>query len=151
MSVTFSGSNHNRMIPTDHGSHPARVYLHESFEEDFEDPRWMNLSCMNARTFLVFLGIEFGEDLYGEMPIPEIRRMILRARNTFDRRAPHFVRSPETIHGTPRSNPDGTVSLRPIRVWIGGIDKDYLARQLDRLEVLVEALAERGATHLRWG
>ena len=75
----------------------------------------------------------------------------MRARATFHQRAYSFVRSPQIINGSPRVNDDGSVELRPVRVHIAGIDEDYLMRQLDKLEVLVGELAERGATHLGWG
>jgi hypothetical protein len=74
----------------------------------------------------------------------------MRARATFHQRAHAFVRRSEIVHGSPRVNHDGTVELRPVRVWVGGIDEEYLMRQLDRLGVLVGELAERGATHLGW-
>ena len=151
MSVSFTGSDHTTLEVTSYGSFPRRVYLHSGPDDDFSDPRSMNLSSVNARTFLAFLGIDSGEDLYGELTIPDARRAIIRARATFDHRAHNFMRDQEVTHGAPRINDDGTVTLRPVRLWVGGIDEEYLARQLGRLEVLLEALAEKGATHLGWG
>lgn len=151
MSVTFYGVDHARLETTPYGSFPARIHLHADPQEEFDDPRNMNLAGMNARAVLSFLGVDPGEDLCGELPMPEIRRAIIKARATFGRRAPGFVRDLEVVHGNPRVNPDGTVELRPTKAYIHGIDEGYLWKQLDRLEVLVGELEERGATHLGWG
>jgi hypothetical protein len=152
MSVSFFGLDFTRTRITPHGSFPRRIHLHEDAQEDLADPRNVNLANLNARAFLVFLGVQDQrEGLYGEVPIPEVRRAIIRARATFHQRARSFVRGSEIVHGKPRVNHDGTVELRPVRVWVGGIDEEYLMRQLDTLEVLVGELAERGATHLGWG
>jgi hypothetical protein len=151
MTVTFNGSDHTRMNTTNHGTYPRRVYLNDNYEADLDNPRSINMASMNARAFLSFLGINSGEDLVGELPIPEVRRAIIKAKATFDSRASRFVRTQEVVHGAPRINDDGTVALRPIRVWVGGIDEEYLWRQLDRLGVLVEVLAAKRATHVRWG
>jgi hypothetical protein len=151
MSVSFFGLDSKRIRTTPHASFPRRIHLHDDPQEDIDDPRSVNLANTNARAFLTFLGLGDGEDLYGSVPIPEVRRAIMRARATFHQRAHGFVRSPQIIHGSPRVNHDGSVELRPVRVWVGGIDEEYLMRQLDKLGVLAEELAERGATHLGWG
>lgn len=151
MSVSFFGLDLQRIRTTPHASFPRRIHLHDDPQEDIDDPRSVNLANTNARAFLTFLGLGDGEDLYGNAPIPEVRRAIMRARATFHQRAHAFVRRCEIVHASPRVNHDGTVELRPVRVHIAGIDEEYLMRQLDKLEVLVEELAERGATHLGWG
>jgi hypothetical protein len=152
MSVSFFGLDFKQIRHTPHGSFPRRIHLHDDPQEDITDPRNVNLANPNARAFLVFLRLQdAGEDLYGNVPIPEVRRAIMRARATFHQRAHAFVRRCEIIHGKPGVNEDGSVELRPVRVWVGGIDEEYLMRQLDRLGVLVGELAERGATHLGWG
>jgi hypothetical protein len=151
MSVSFLGLDFKQIRITPHGCIPRRIHLRDDPQEDIDDPRSVNLANTNARAFLTFLGLGDGEDLYGSVPIPEVRRAIMRARATFHERAYSFVRGSEIVHGKPRVNDDGTVELRPMRVWVGGINEDYLMRQLDKLEVLVEALAERGATHLGRG
>ncbi len=151
MSVSFFGLDLQRIRTTPHGCIPRRIHLRDDPQDDLTDPRNVNLANTNARAFLSFLGLGDGEDLYGEVPIPEVRRAIMRARATFHQRAYSFVRSPQIINGSPRVNDDGSVELRPVRVHIAGIDEDYLMRQLDKLEVLVGELAERGATHLGWG
>jgi hypothetical protein len=151
MSVSFFGLDFKQIRTTPHGCIPLRIRLHDDPQEDLADPRNVNLANTNARAFLSFLGLGDGEDLYGSVPIPEVRRAIMRARATFHQRAHAFVRRCEIVHASPRVNHDGTVELRPVRVHIAGIDEEYLMRQLDRLGVLVEALAGRGATHLGWG
>ena len=151
MTVSFFGLDFKRIGTTPHGSFPLRIHLHDDAQDDLADPRNVNLANLNARAFLAFLDLQDQrEDLYGEAPIPEVRRAIMRARATFHQRAHAFVRRSEIVHGSPRVNHDGTVELRPVRVWVGGIDEEYLMRQLDRLGVLVGELAERGATHLGW-
>ncbi len=152
VSVSFFGLDHTRQEVTPYGHcYPARIYLSDDSEGDLNDPRSMNLANDNARAFLGLLGLGTDCDLYGEVPLPEARRAIIRARATFHCRVGAFLREEAVVFGRPRVHDDGTVELRPVRVWIGGVDEDYLARQLDRLAVLVEALAERGATHLGWG
>jgi len=151
VSVTFFGIDNTRLEVTPYGACAARVYLHDGPDADLTDPRSMNLANDNARAFLLFSGLDPGDDLCGEAPLPEVRRAIIRARATFRRRVAAFTRPQEVVYGRPRVGDDGAVELRPVRVWSAGIDEDYLARQLDRLEVLVAALAERGATPLGWG
>jgi len=152
MSVSFYGLDHHRSETAPNGhTYPVRVHLSDDPEADLNDPRWMNLTNDNTRAFLAFVDIEGASDLYGEAPLPEVRRAIMRARATFQRRVGAFLRREAVVYGKPRVGDDGTVELRPVRVWVGGIDEAYLQRKLDRLEVLVEALARRGATHLGWG
>ncbi len=151
MSVSFYGLDYTRLEVTPYGAFPAHVSLHDDPDGDLSDPRDVNLCNANAVALLGLLGLEPGEGLCGQAPLPEVRRAVIRARATFQRRVRPFLREESVVYGRPRVNEDGTVELRPVRVWRGGIGEDYLARQLDRLEVLVEALAARGATHLAWG
>ena len=140
MSISFYGSN----------SESPSVHLHDDIEADLEDPRGMNLSNDNGKAFLRFLSINPGEDLCGQIGVPEARRAIMKARASFDRKAPTFTRAVVVEHGRPRQNEDGTIEMRPIRYISGGIDEGYLAERLERFAVLVEALAARGATSIEW-
>jgi hypothetical protein len=158
MSVTFSGSNHNvkRTITFSDGRSfevAESVHLTDDPEGDFDDPRWLNICQGNACAFLSLLGWapDGAEDMYGEKPLAEVRRAIMVARATFDRRVQGLVREEEVVYGKPRDNGDGTVTLKPLRVYGAALGTDQLARYLDRLAVLTEALAAKGATHITWG
>jgi hypothetical protein len=151
VSVSFFGLDHTRLEATPYGTYPAPIHLHDDPDADLDDPRAMNLANDNAAALFGLLGLHADDDLCGEAPLPEVRRAIIRARATFERRVGAFLRDGAVVYGRPRVGDDGTVELRPVRVVAFGIDEQYLWRQLDRLEVLVAALAERGATHLGWG
>ena len=154
MGITIGAFNTNETRTVDFGagdvrSFPASVYLTDDSMGD-EDPREMNLTSANFRAFAGLLGLPIDEALCGELPLSDVRRAIMRARATFDRRAPAFAREERTTHGAPRRNDDGSIELRPLRTWEGGLSADRLAGYVDRFAVLVEAYAERGATHVRW-
>jgi len=150
MSVDFGGCNHNVMESHgEFGEFPSRVRLHEVDEQDWEDPRQLNMCNSNARALLGLLGFDMG-DGFGEVTVPEMRRAIVKARATFDRQAPNFTRETRTVMGRRPSTENGkVVELQPRMVDIG-IDEQYLKEKLDKLSVLVEALAEKGATHIVW-
>lgn len=89
MTVTFHGIDHTTLEATPYGSFPLRVYLNDNYDADFNDPRNLNLSSVNARAFLAFLDLDSGDDLCGDLPLPTVRRAIIRARATFERLHPH--------------------------------------------------------------
>jgi hypothetical protein len=158
MSITFSGLNHNEIHTTTFSdgktvSYPATVHLCDDPEAEFDHPLWLNLANDNARAFLGLLGVTVSDesDLFGEMSLAEVRRAVMVARATFNRKAAGFTREEASIYGKPRDNGDGTVEMRPLRVHTAGLSMDRLARYIDRLADLTEALAEKGATHISWG
>lgn len=110
---------------------------------------FVNLCNANASALLGLLGLD-PSDLFGSLPIADMRRAIIRARATFDRRAPGFTRESVTIHGAPVVGADGTVELRPVREFGGGLDVDGLARRLADFSAMVETSAELGATEISW-
>ncbi len=142
MSVTISGSDHTR-------AHSRFEGCFASVDLDIEDPRHVNWSNGNARAMFALLCL--GDELYGEAALPDVRRAILRARATFDRRAPALVRPEEVGYGAPRENEDGAIELRPVRMWSAGLDVVGIRSRLDAFERCVDTLAGRGATHINWG
>ncbi len=124
MSVSFYGLN-----PED-----------EPIMLDFEDPAHLNLANGNARSFLLFLGLDPGEYLDGRVSMPEARRAVMRARATFDRHVGAFTRE-----GSDRNRPGRC------RVIEGGIHADYFWERLAMFERFLNAIAERGATSIYWG
>ncbi len=107
---------------------------------DIEHPAYLNLNFENAYSLLGLLGLDPGMDyLHGEAKMPEARRAVMKARATFERRAPTFTR-------------EGSDTKRPGRVRItqGSIDENYLARRLDDFEQFLNAVAEKGATSIYW-
>lgn len=145
MSVSFGGTNSTVL----RNGYPSRVRL-PGETEDALDPREVNLSNMNAAAFLRFLGIDPGSEqgLCGEITVPEARRAIIRARATGDRKVGGFTRESRSYGNLVV---DGVVQLGVPRVHEQGIDESYFKRTLARFEVLVEAVAELGATHISWG
>lgn len=131
----------------------------------------LNVSNVNAHALLAFLRLaddgayllglvpKLGEvradsnptsrhELIGELELPLMRRALLRGRNTFERRAPHFVRSNERLRAAFR-HPDGTTEIRD-RVRSQGLRLERLARYLTALERLCAFAAEHGGTLVRW-
>jgi hypothetical protein len=146
MSVTFSGSDHRRTSPST--GYAASVRL------DIEDARSVNWCNGNAVILLELLGLGHGlseVDLYGEAAVPDVRRAILRARATLERRGPALARPATVGYGAPRRSEDGTVELRPVTRWTAGLDVEGMRVRLDALERCVDALVDEGATHVRWG
>jgi len=107
---------------------------------DIEDPRWLNFSCANARAFLLLLRLDPGLGPDGEAALPEVRRAVIRAHATFERRAPRFGR-PAT---------DTQMSGR-CRVIVGGIDEAYFDRRLRDFEKFLDAVVGMGAVAIYWG
>jgi hypothetical protein len=132
MSVTFSGLKKDDGAP--YGYRSVRV----TNEDEHGLPR-LNLSNMNARAFLTLLGLG-REELHGAVDLPTIRRAIVRARNTFERRVAPLVREPEVSYGA-----------HGARCVVGGLDEDYFRRKLDTLSEYVEDVAKAGGDTLSWG
>jgi hypothetical protein len=154
MSISFSAINENetREVTFADGqtqSFPEFVDLPEEFE-------FFSMSNDNAMAIFGLLGIEW--DCCGTISIPEARRAVIRAKATFERRAPEFTE--EEIH-----LPGGHAGTRVVREGSGvtriermgaefhsfARDEDYLSRRVSDFADLVEAAANAGATGLSWG
>ena len=151
MSVTISGSDHSR-------HHPRFPEFFASVDLDVDDPCFVNWCNGNAGILFDLLGLGRGSsspafegDLHGEAPLADVRRAIVRARATLDRRGPALARPEVTLYGAPRVLPDRTVELRPLRLLSMGLDVEGMRTRLDAFERCVNALTERGATHITWG
>ncbi len=144
MSVSFSGLDSTRPHPKFEGTWTA-VRLSDN-DDDFEEP---NFSNTNARAVLDLLGLPF-EDGTGAAAISDVRRAIMRARATFEKRAPALVREDEVQYGRPVDR-GGVVELRPLRMLSFGLDAEGLRSRLELVAAYVERVAARGATHLSWG
>lgn len=107
---------------------------------DIEHAAYFNMSSANARAFLLFLGLDPGDEPMGEITMPVARRAILRARASFERRVGGFTRQ----HSDTK---------RPgqVRVVVRGIDARYFATRLHDLEKFLNVVSEMGATSIRWG
>jgi hypothetical protein len=97
------------------------------------------MSNANARAFLLFLGIEPGDEPSGEVPINAARRAVIRARATFERRVAGFVREPSD-----------TKSPAMARLFVGGIDEHYFARRVDDFERFLVVVGKMGAKAIYW-
>lgn len=107
---------------------------------DSEDAAYLNLNFGNAYALLGLLGLDPGQDyLHGDATLPDCRRAIMRARATFERRAPEHTR-------------EGSDTKRPgkARVISGSLDEDGLAIRLDAFERFVNTVAAKGATSIYW-
>jgi hypothetical protein len=107
---------------------------------DIEDHAYLNLASANAGAFLAFLGLAPGDGPDGDATLPEVRRAVIRARATFERRAAKFTRASTE-----------TSRLGQCRVIVGGIDEEYLARRLEDFARFVDVVVEMGATSIYWG
>jgi hypothetical protein len=72
----------------------------------------------------------------------------VRARNVD---LTHLVREEETVYGPPRTDEDGTVQLRPLRVFSRGLSLQGLNDRITAFAALVQDAAEAGATRINWG
>lgn len=157
MSIDITGSNHNAPETRTFDGETYTVYpmVYVPVDSDEEDASYfasrLNLNNANGRAFIAFLGFDPGEGPDGSVTVAEMRRAIMVARATFERRVSDYTRETAVTYGAPRVNDDGTVELRPARFIDCGIDQDYLARRLEQLATLVENLAANGATHITWG
>jgi hypothetical protein len=146
MSVEFYGKDHHHRDPQS-PAYPARIYL------DDNDPRNFALNEGNACALWPLLGLPLEDGQVpprGEVGVAEARHALAKARATLVRDAPLHVRPTTYEHGAPRVQEDGTIALRPLRaVWLG-LDEDDVADRFERFAQFVEAIAERGATHIAW-
>lgn len=144
MSVSFFAQNHldSTMVRTSSGSY--KRYAKVELPAAWEDLNWSN---GNARLVLSMLGFS-GDDLYGEAPIADCRRAVMRARS---RKAEQYTREEEIVHGAPRTNEDGTVELKPVRMHSFGIDAEGILHRVNAFAQFVEVAAKLGATHIHWG
>lgn len=143
MSVTFTPVNANapESYTIEDGqirTFPGRVDLGEEV--------YFNLCNDNAMAMLRALGLP--AEYTGECGIPEARRAIMRARATGS--AANHTRADEAIYGEPRANEDGTVELRPLRIFSQGLDEDGLVRRINLFAEIIELAATKGATHIQW-
>ena len=107
---------------------------------DIEHPAYLNVNFGNGYALLRLLDLNPGQDcLQGEATMAEARRGVMRARATFERRAPDLTRK-------------GSDTKRPgrVRVIEGGMDEEYLARRLNDFEKFLNVVAEMGATSIYW-
>ena len=149
MSVSVWGIDERRPVRVKNGAEfPCRI-------DRSKDPTdVLNWNQGNAFAVLRLLGLlpEDGDDtdMFGQVSIADARRALMVAWARFARVGPGLVREEQTTYGRPVER-DGVVVLKPVRVWVGGIDLAYLSRQLQAWGETVEALAGRGATHVCWG
>jgi hypothetical protein len=144
MSITFTAINAAKptTVTFDDGrtvQHPSTVRL--------PDDLYLNLCNVNAAALLSVLGLD-PNDPCGAVEIPVARRAIIKANATD--RLDRFTRPDETVYGEPREGDDGVVTLRPLRIFSQGLDRNALQERLDRFSKLVEAAAVKGATHIQW-
>ncbi len=121
MSITFYGQRADGStirIPLDHSAH-------------------VNVANGNAVALLGLLGL--GDELQGEVSLPEARRAVIRARATFDRRAGSFTREPVDMKRSGH-----------VRVIVAGIDDNYLQRRLADFDRFVMFVADKGAVSIYW-
>jgi hypothetical protein len=146
MGVEFFGTDHTRQ-------HPRRPEFPASVHLDDDDPRAFHLNCGNAAALWPLLGLPLEDGQVppgGEVSVPDARRALIRARATFERKAPRLVRHAAIEYGAPRTQEDGTVELRPLRMIEVGLDEEGMVDRLDRFARFVDAVSERGATHVAW-
>lgn len=107
---------------------------------DIHDPASLNFASANARVFLAFLGVVPGDDLAGEIKLPEARRAVIRTRATFDRRVGKFTRAATDTRSPGRA-----------RLTQAGIGPEYFVRRLDAFERFLDTVVAKGAVSICWG
>lgn len=150
MGTSFFGINERETTTTPYGTHPVRVRLHDDADDDFDDPRNLSVAGGNFAALSALLGLVSDDGECGDMTIAEARRAVMRARATFERKAPGLVREPSTEYGAPRTREDGSIELRPVRAVSGGLDLARLEGYVERFDALVQGLEARGATRIAW-
>lgn len=119
----------------------------EGVEQFIEtDSPFINLCNENAAVFLHVLGL--GSELQGELTLPEARRAFMRASNR--KGLDSYGREGEVLYGAPRTRDDGTVEMRPIRVFDKGRSPEYIPELLHSFINFLGSAAERGATKIFW-
>lgn len=102
------------------------------FARDRDEPA-LNVASLNAASLIGLLGLP-EEVAGGSVPLPVMRRALMRARNTLARRAPRFTREPQ------RAN----------RFYSHGLSTERLAAYLTALERLCLFAQARGGTLITW-
>lgn len=102
-----------------------------------DHPAHVNIANGNAVALLGLLGL--GDELQGEVSLPEARRAVIRARALFDRRAVGLTRGLADTKGPGHA-----------RVIVAGIDDNYLWRRLADFDRFVMFVAEKGAVSIYW-
>lgn len=110
-----------------------------------ESPHTLNLANDNAERLLTALGLPTD---YGQCSIADARRALVRARNT---NLARLVREERTVYGAPCVRDDGTVAMRPVRLYSAGLSVEGLAERVCRFETFLQGAAAAGATEIRWG
>lgn len=141
MSVTFTALDSTRLRKV--GDHEWPEWVDVPGEE-----HGINLNNGNAAAVLRALGYEGEDTCYGKAPLPELRQRLLLALN---RDVSPFVREQVIEYGSPRENEDGSIEMRPLRCWSGGLDEDGIRSRLLRLQKYIESASVLGATDISWG
>jgi len=140
-----------RQEPADPQLNVTNVNAHAllAFLRLIDDSAYLHGRIPTLRSVVVLGDASSPYELAGEAALPIMRRALLRARNTFDRRAPYFVRELEVLRGT-RPGPGGTTALCE-RVVSGGLSAERLAQYLTALEALCAFAEQQRATLIVWG
>jgi hypothetical protein len=113
--------------------------------EDSDKP-YVNWANGNAYRMLEVLGLLV--DDWGEIPLAAARRAVIRATSRSDVSA--FARTEERFYGKPRLAEDGTVELRPLRVFAKGLLVDDIQERITQFAEFVQESEKRGATKISW-
>jgi hypothetical protein len=109
----------------------------------FPEINWNN---GNAQALHQVLGLP-GDWVMGECSLAVARRAVIRGRNLS---LVPFERLEEEVCGVPRTEDDGTVTMRPVRFITFGLDVEGIRRRVEQFATFVEAVAARGGTTIHW-
>lgn len=111
------------------------------------DKPYVNWCNGNAVVMIRVLGLRGAE--HGDASIAEARRAVIRATSRSDLSA--YARPDEHVYGQPRTDENGTIELRPLRVVSQGLDAGDIKERIEQFAEFVEESARRGATRIWWG
>lgn len=152
MSISFNALDSNNAQILDFGRGPFTAPALLDIEGwEFGGPNFHNAGGAVIIHILSEATDRALDTVSGQVTIHEALRALMAAGHLFDRLAPQHVVEPSVVHGAPRTNEDGTVELRPVRLIDCGLSLEGIERRFDELVSFVDLAAQAGATDISWG
>jgi hypothetical protein len=152
MSVTFQALDATR--PQSFTCSDGEVLTHPSRVE-LPDWEWGGPNFHNAggAAIVRILAEATGtvlDTVQDSISIHEARRALWAAQARFEQLALKHTFEGEIVHGEPRTDEDGVVELRPVRVINCGLDMAGIERRFGELCRFIDDAVSAGATDISW-